>query len=54
MYIQSTSGQYPTNERFAKVFRKMNSSYEDRTSVTHLPQSSTDNSLYGERSIGFS
>lgn len=48
------NGNFPSNDRFAKVFKKMNSSYEERTSVTHLPQSSTDNSFYGEKSIGYS
>lgn len=52
MYFANSN--YPSNERFAKVFKKMNSSYEERTSVTHLPQSSTDNSFYGEKSIGYS
>jgi hypothetical protein len=48
------NGNYPSNDRFAKVFKKMNSSYEERNSITHLPQSSTDNSFYGEKSIGYS
>lgn len=50
MYFANSN--YPSNERFTKVFKKMNSSYEERTSVTHLPQSSTDNSFYGDKSIG--